>query len=355
MRRIDLAALCLAVVLVFAACAAENPSVPYSKGECEHVFGYWYDVSAVTCLDVGQQIRYCKLCQTAEEQTIDVASDIEERKHSFIDTVTPPTEASGGYTTRVCTLCEYRKDRIDPTPALYELVSDEATLTALPTGLSGVLLSDTVTHRLARYAPTGVHPEIARLLAAALVVTDELSRKSTILMPFATLTVTDELLADIPAGAAVSPRSFYAGAVVTLEQTLGLWITTGGADAALVLAEFLGITHEQFAAAATQRAENLGLVDTAFTSLIAPDDFGTSSLYDTATLLCRALDEELITEPLLLLAQFSFVKIGEKQPVVWLTGKNLRVSAIREGESIRFLLLAGENMPNGIEAELFAE
>ena len=57
MKKLRLAALMLALVLVLAACAGENPSVPYGEEDCQHVFGYWYDVETVTCLDAGKQIR----------------------------------------------------------------------------------------------------------------------------------------------------------------------------------------------------------------------------------------------------------------------------------------------------------
>lgn len=354
MKRTRLAALCLALVLVFAACAVENPSVPYDKGECQHVWGYWYDIEAVTCLAAGKQIRYCKLCRASQEQTLEVAIDINHRNHAFSDTVTPPTEATGGYTTRVCTLCLHRVENADPTPPLYALQADETTVTVPPTGVAGVLFSDTVTHRLAYHAPLAVQSEFARRLAVALVVTDELARKSTVLMPFATMTVTVELLAAIPAGAVTSPYVFYAGAGVSLEQTLWQWLFTGGADAALVLAEFLNMTPTQLNDAAVARTAVLGLTDTTFTSLIAPTDFGASTLHDTGTLLCRALAEETLAGILSSIAA-SAPKIHQKTPVVWMASAALRISALREGDTVRFLLLAGEGIAYGAENSFFAD
>lgn len=355
MKKLRLAALMLALVLVLAACAGENPSVPYGEEDCRHVFGYWYDVETVTCLDAGKQIRYCKICREPQEQTVAVATDINQRNHAFSDTVVPPTEGAGGYTTRVCTLCDHRIENADPTPPLYALIADSDTDTTLPTGLSGVLFSDTVTHRLAKHAPTAVYPAFARRLATALVIADELSRQNTALMPLATLTVTADLLADVPTGAATSVNVFYVGATVTLEQTLGLWLATGGADAALVLAAFMDMTHAQLATAATARAEKLGLTDTAFTSLLAPTDFGTASLYDTGVLLCRALDEEILANALSSIASGSFIKIDGKTPAVWLASATLRISALRDGESVRFLLLAGDGIENGAESRFFTE
>ena len=190
-------------------------------------------------------------------------------------------------------------------------------------------------------------------MAAALVVTDALAREGAGLSPAATLTVSAELLAVVPQYAATSSNVFYAGAVVTLEQTLGLWLSTGGADAALMLSAFLGITPAAYAAATTARAAALGLTDTEITSIIAPTDFGASTLYDTAVLLCRALDEALLEALLASIAGGAFIKIDGKTPVVWLASANLRMSAIAEGDCVRFLLLAGEGIANGAEADFF--
>lgn len=353
-KRILAAALSALMLLpLLSACTGENPTVPYAGDGCQHVWGLWYDVESVTCLAAGKQIRYCKLCRTPQEQTVEVPLDIAERKHSFSDTVVAPTEAAGGYTTRECILCGHRVERFNPCPALYELVADEATVSTCPAAYSGVLLTDTKTHRLAQHAPTAVHPAFARRLAAALVVTDELAREGAGLSPAATLTVSAELLAGVPQYAATSSNVFYAGAVVTLEQTLGLWLSTGGADAALMLSAFLGITPAAYAAATTARAAALGLTDTEITSIIAPTDFGASTLYDTAVLLCRALDEALLEALLASIAGGAFIKIDGKTPVVWLASANLRMSAIAEGDCVRFLLLAGEGIANGAEADFF--
>ena len=119
MRYCRLAAVFLLLALLLASCAAGNPAVAYDAGECEHSHGAWYDITTLTCKAEGKQIRYCKICRESEERVLPVAEDEARRAHSFSDTVVPPTEAEGGYTSRECTLCGYTVDRADPTPPLY--------------------------------------------------------------------------------------------------------------------------------------------------------------------------------------------------------------------------------------------
>ena len=344
MKKLRLAALLLASVLLLAACAVENPSVPYDKGDCQHVFGYWYDIETVTCLAAGKQIRYCKLCRATQEQTVEVATEINDRNHAFFDTVVPPTEATGGYMTRVCTLCGHRVEKADPTPPLYALFADEQTVTAAPDGVAGVLLSDTVTRRLAYHAPLAVHAELARRLAVALTVTDRLSGEGLTLAS----TVTVEI------NGVVSPNVFYVGNVVTLEQTLRRWLTTGGSDAVTVLMQFLGADADQLLSMVDARLQKLGLENTHIEDLVATDHFGSTTLYDTAVLLCRGLAEESIATALSAAANTADVTIMGKTPVVWFSAATLRVSALREGETVRFLLLAGDSIANGAESDFFA-
>ena len=102
------------------------------------------------------------------------------------------------------------------------------------------------------------------------------------------------------------------------------------------------------------RVAALGLTDTAFTSVVAPTAFGASTLYDTAVLLCRVLNEAVLADILASIASSAFIKINGKTPAVWLASANLRISALAEGESLRFLLLAGEGIANGTEAEFFS-
>ena len=143
--------LCLCFVLfslLFSACTAPGATYLYEKGAHTHVFGNRYDVTPVSCVAEGAEVRYCKICHELVTERIAVAESIEARAHHFSDTVIAPTESAEGYTRRVCTLCEYVVERADVVPARYALIVGENTITTAPDGLEGILFSDTKTHLL---------------------------------------------------------------------------------------------------------------------------------------------------------------------------------------------------------------
>ena len=93
MKKCILALLCAAAMLFFAGCAAMGDPVLYVDEAHEHVYGFWYDVTPLSCVHAGEQVRYCKVCLREERQTLELAQEIAERHHNI----------ENGH----CTLCEY--------------------------------------------------------------------------------------------------------------------------------------------------------------------------------------------------------------------------------------------------------
>lgn len=340
MRKAKVLLLLLLFSLLFTACADTGTTFLYEKGEHNHVFGNRYDITPASCVAEGKEVRYCKICHEAVTETVPVAEDIAARKHAFSDTVTPPTESAKGYTRRECTVCDYVIERADVIPARYELTVGEGTKTTAPEGVDGILMSDSATHRLS-YRVGGeltVSPVVARRLAVALAVTDELSREG------ATLT------ADTPL-ALISGTG--AGNRYTVRDLLCEWIATGDENVLGALAFALDGSEGAFGARVTARLEKLGVAEHVTLNVFDTEGEGSATLGATAVMLARALDEPLIR---LALAEAvpRLQQIAGQKPVAYLCFGNLRLSAVEdEGGACRFLLLRGESIPEGIENTLF--
>ncbi len=67
----------------------------------EHTFGQWNIVIAATCLEKGSRQRSCTVCQAQETEETDLAG------HTYHDEVTAPSCTQEGFTTHICTVCEY--------------------------------------------------------------------------------------------------------------------------------------------------------------------------------------------------------------------------------------------------------
>ena len=61
MKKVILAALLAALMILCCACAGEGKPTPYAR-EHEHVYGFWYEA------EDGSQVRYCKICHCAQTQ-----------------------------------------------------------------------------------------------------------------------------------------------------------------------------------------------------------------------------------------------------------------------------------------------
>ena len=100
-------ALLIALCCLLCACGAGGDAVLYADESHEHTYGFWYDVSDVTCCAEGVQVRYCKLCHESEQKLTPIPEDVAEREHAFADTVVPPTATEPGFVSRSCTQCGY--------------------------------------------------------------------------------------------------------------------------------------------------------------------------------------------------------------------------------------------------------
>ena len=317
-----LLACCLLLSLV--SCGGPRADYNYAEGTCEHVFGLWYDVVPVTCQQEGQRVRYCKFCHHEEVETIPIAENIAERAHDFEDTVIPPTEAAAGYTTRRCTRCGYVIERTDEKPPLYALLTvDGVTDTALPADLTGLIVTDTGTHVLTHGAATdtAVNAEVARRLALALTVTEEMEKEGATLTPDTPVTVTTGALA---------------GRTYRVEQLLAAVVKTGQADAAAALADVFGESVSAFCARVNVRVAKLGLAGTSVST--APG--GTTTLYDTGVLLLRALDTPLLAAALAANVP-DLSQVAGQDPAFYIEGENLLFCGVKSGNGVRFALLAG--------------
>lgn len=329
--------LLLCAVLLLNSCAGRGAGHTYAEASCEHVYGLWYDVVPVTCVSEGQRVRYCKFCHHEETETVPVAEDITQREHAFSDTVVPPTEATAGYTTRRCTRCDYVIERTNEKPPLYALLTVEGvTDTALPTGLDGVIVTDTRTHVLTHGAgmTATVSAETARRLALALTVTEEMEKNGAELTPDTPVTVTQ---------GALTGRTYRVG------QLLAALVKTGDLSAAEALSDIFGEDVSAFCARVNVRVAKLGLTGTSVST--APG--GITTLYDTAVLLARALDTPLLAG-FLADAVPDLSQVAGREPAFYIESADLLFCGITTDDGVRFALLTGTNAIEATAADLLA-
>ena len=335
MRKVRILALLAVLALLLVGCDADaGRSYLYNTGEHTHVFGNRYEVVAVTCIAAGTDIRYCKICHEAVVGTVNVPEEISARAHAFEKTVVLPTESTEGYTARQCTLCPYLIERDNVVPPLYALLASEETKTVAPSGATAAMMADTVTHILtysvggAAEAPAA----LARRLAVAITLTAELTKEEA--------TLTEESTA------------LYLGNAYTVRELIFEWILHGDADVARALAAACLDDEAAFAARVAARLQRLGTKDT----VVDPFGASTATLFDTATLLSRALDEPLLLAAFssAVSAQHGLLRIDGVRPAFYFSDGTLRASAIAgENGAYRFLLLLGEDMPSDLENSLY--
>ena len=68
-----------------------------------HTAGEWEIIEPATCSKCGTKAKKCIGCGKVME-----TADVEMLKHSYVDTVTPPTPTTQGYTTHKCSACGYQ-------------------------------------------------------------------------------------------------------------------------------------------------------------------------------------------------------------------------------------------------------
>jgi len=340
MRKMRVVLLSLLFSLLFTACRGAGSTYLYEKEDHTHVFGNRYDITPVSCVAEGQEIRYCKICHVAVTETVAVPEDMAVRKHSFSDTVFAPTESAEGYTRRSCTVCEYVIERTNVIPARYALLVGEGTKTTAPEGVRGILMSDTASHVLSYHVgySDAVKPVAARRLAVALAIADELAREGT------------TLRAETPIQLTSGPLT---GNRYTVRELLYEWIATGDADVARGFAMALDGTGSAFFARVSARLEKLGVA-----GAVTVDPFvegeGSATLGATAVMLARALDEPLLREAFAESVP-RLQQVAGKKPLLHLSLGDLRLTALEgEGGLYHFSVLAGEALPSGMENTLFS-
>ena len=81
---------------------AENSYMP-EKG---HSYGEWIYIAVPSCVDSGERVRYCSVCETVESQTLPATG------HSYSGEVHLPSCTEDGYTEYICSNCgdSYKDD-----------------------------------------------------------------------------------------------------------------------------------------------------------------------------------------------------------------------------------------------------
>ena len=351
MRKCRITAVLLLVVLLLCACDVAGDPVPYADEDHKHVYGHWYDVVPVTCVQAGTQVRYCKLCHAEQTGNVQIPEDREKQLHDFSDTVIAPTEKDWGYTTRVCTRCSYEVSSAFPVAPLYALLTDDATCTTTPDGVSALLLSHTKTHTVSYLVgrDTAIHAELLRRLAVAIPMIERMTEDGASATLDTTLTVTQTMLE----GISITTDGIYVGATLTARQLLGLFLDGGGADALNCLFALVGESKSSFSDTVSNRCALLGV---AFScgDLADPATFEGVTLYSTAVLIARALDIEPL-RMLLFENTNPHLTLSGVRPVLYFTAAQLRVSAIPKNDGYAFLLLCGERLDGALENTLYGE
>ena len=341
MRIVKLTALVLALLFLLCACGVKRVGISYADDAHTHVYGYWYDATLPSCQQRGVQVRYCKICHAEQGKTIEIPDDVTKQVHTYENHTQEPTEKDDGSFLRKCKLCGFEAESY-VIPALYALLADENTVKTAPSGVNAMLLSDTETHRISTLVGenTAIDATLARRLAVALPVVEKLSAEQT-------LTVGTEMLG----GVAPTTPGVYVGATLSMRQILGLWLMEGGNDTMLLLCALMGESETAFLNTVNARMDKLGATFSA-TSLRQNGAFTGVTVYNTAVLLAKSLDQPLLCE-LLAINTNPYVTVCGDRPTLYFKAGDARISAIPREEGYAFLILQGAALPGGVEDTLF--
>lgn len=346
MRIAKITALTLALLFLLCACGVRSEGISYADDGHTHVYGYWYDATLPSCRQRGVRVRYCKICHAEQGMTIEIPDDVTKQVHTYKDTTVEPTEKDAGSFLCKCELCGYEVESY-VIPALYALLTDENTATTAPSGVNAMLLSDTKTHTVSALvnADASIDTALARRLAVALPVAERIGQSWNVER---TITVSAEMLG----GVAPTTPGVYVGATLSVRQILGLWLMEGGDDTMLLLCSLMGQSEAQLLETVNARMDKLGATFTA-SSLRQSGTLTGVTVYDTAVLVARVLDEPLICE-LLALNTNPYITVNGQRPTLYFKAGNARISAIAREEGYAFLILQGAALPGGIEDTLYA-
>lgn len=323
MRIVKITALFLALLFLLCACSARKGVHAYTE-EHTHVYGYWYDATPATCQASGVRVRYCKICHVQQSMTVKVPEDDAKRAHPYEEIKVEPTEKESGSFSRVCSLC----GRVDEEagyiiPPLYALIADESTDTDARDGITAALLSDSATHTvpvLIGNKDVAIDATFAQRVSVALTALERLGADS----------------------ATISQEA---------KNALGRWLRDGNVEALLAICAQLGEEEAQLLSAVNARMERLG-VGFSTTSLRHASEFSGVTLYGTAVLIARALDEPLLAELFAKNAEFDL--IGDKTPALYFVADGLRISALQKEDRYVFLVLVGASLDANVEVSFYA-
>lgn len=335
MRFLKIICFLLTLLVLFTACNTAQAIYLYPVGEHAHVFGNRYRVVSASCVTVGQELRYCKICHFVVTDSVEIPVDETKRLHDFTVTVVPPTEAEEGYTMLECTLCDYVVERTDVKPPLFALKRDDGvTVTAAPSGVGAILMADT-DDLLLHYdvgGQTAVDATFSRRLAVMLTVTEELEREEATLTPDTVVTLTGAISGSY-----------------TIRNLLKAWLQGGDASVADAFVEIFDRSRDDFAARVDDRLQRLGVLSEVRSGVF--DGAPTATLRATAVMLARALATPLLVE--LLSGEVPpLAQVAGRTPTAFLDCGTLRAVVVSGETGYRFLLLAGDEVPFGIENEL---
>lgn len=346
MRIVKITALLFALLFLLCACGVKREGISYADDGHTHVYGYWYDATLPSCRQRGVRVRYCKICHAEQGMTIEIPDDVTKQVHTYKDTTVEPTEKDAGSFLRKCELCEHVETAYS-IPALYALLTNENTVGTAPSGVNAMLLSDTETHTVSalvgKDAP--IDPTLVRRLSVALPVAERIGQSWNVER---TVTVSAEILG----GVVPSTPGVYIGATLSVKQILGLWLMEGGDDTMLLLCSLMEESEAQLLDTVNARMDMLGVTFTA-SSLRQSGTFTGVTVYDTAVLVARVLDEPLICE-LLALNTNPYITVNGQRPTLYFKAGDARISAIAREEGYAFLILQGEEIPGGVENILYA-
>lgn len=345
MRKCRFLALLAASLLLLSACSGAGDTYTYDENGHTHIYGAWYDILAVTCLEAGEHICYCKICGASVVEAVSVANELSARAHTFDDTVVPPTESLGGYTRRVCRLCGYVVERADEIPAVYSLALPEGA-PAPVAGVSAQLAFGTAraadTRQVPVYAAANTGARVsaapALYLAAALVTAEavqagELSFDDHV-------TMTEALLAGR------DPGKYRVGMEVSVAALTRACLTGESEVAVAALSAKLSESDALFVERLNARMAALGVRNTVFSALTG--EVGTTTLLESGVLLWRVLEEPALAAE----AELGFSYAG-LPCAVFFEAEGVHLSAVRTGTGYVIAAFAGENIPADAEKTLY--
>lgn len=348
MKKCRFLALLTASLLLLSACSGAGKTYTYDGDGHTHIYGAWYDIQAVTCLEAGEHICYCKICGAAVVETVPVADEISAKAHTFDDTVVEPTESQSGYTRRVCRLCGHVVERANETPARYSLILPQepsAPVAGAPAQLAFGTVRAADTQQVPVYAAANTGNKVSAVPAlhlATALVTAEAVRAGELSLSDE-VTITSELLSGRE-----NPNKYRVGTEVRVAALIEACLKGENEVAVAALSAKLSGSDNLFVERLNGRMATLGLQNTSFSALTGA--VGETTLFDSGVLLWRALEEPVLSEK----ADLGYSFAGAPCAVLF-EATEVRLSAVRDrtGTGYVIAVLAGDGIPENAESTFY--